>query len=274
MQSRRSVSEPEKSTDQLEVDVKRLEALLEQRNEEYNTLLNTADTEEKAPASSIEDVVAEINELTAKNNRMKRDLKSVADLERQYATDPRVIDKRNEVRAVQIEAEKHETELYTLQTLKKRRDKGLREINVSEERARKAKRQQNEIKAEAREQIKELEAELRVLLSDDLQVREQLASLQEKLKAGVSVEQQEELSDKVRDQERTIKDLKMQEEELKQRRSDMRDEGQSNITRQRRELQRLEDEVENLKQVLVQRENEHKRSYQNNFNNNDKYYVA
>ncbi|EPY33387.1 hypothetical protein STCU_02244 [Strigomonas culicis] len=145
--------------------------------------------------------------------------------------------------------------------VKKRRDKGLKDLDKKEAKVRSARRHQNAMKTEGRTQLSELEAELRDLQAEDIKAHERFGKLQDQLKANVTVEQMEQLEREVPEQLSAIAELEVKEEEWKQRKEDMRDDGQAAANRQRRELTKLEREVEALRALLAQRDAELMRTH-------------
>lgn len=92
--------------------------------------------------------------LKRRNAALRKQLKKMYALAKKFASDPRVIDKRNEVRAVQLEIAQVQKDIETLMMMKKRRDIGLREIDVNESKVRLIKGKQNAVSVNLRSTVK------------------------------------------------------------------------------------------------------------------------
>lgn len=215
-----------------------------------------------AAATSSNDLAAEAQQLTSRNAFLTNEIKILEAMERQHANDPRVLDKRNEVKLVRMQIAQVEREIATLQTVKKRRDVGLRAIGRSEEQARRARGQQHEANAELREEVKELMEELRVMEKTDIDMHERCARLQSQVKLSVTDDDVRALRDEVAQYDMEIAKLAETEAAWRQRRASVRKEDYRVVAKMRRECAALEEEELRLQKLLQRKDVELKRSYQ------------
>ncbi|KAK7200979.1 hypothetical protein NESM_000157300 [Novymonas esmeraldas] len=211
---------------------------------------------------SPEDPAAEARRLLARNAFLRDELHILESMERQYANDPRVRDKRNEVQVVRMQIAQVEREIQTLQTVKKRRDKGLRAIGRSEEQTRRMRGQQHEVNAELREEVRQLTEELREAEKADIEVHDRCARLRAQVKLSVTDADVQELRQQLHRQDAEIQVLAKKEAAWRQRRASVREEDHKTVAKYRRECAKLDEEVERLQELLYQKDLELKRSYQ------------
>jgi chromosome segregation ATPase len=263
---------------ELRNEVRRLEAELEDRKLLFVDLCEASGTSTAvtpaAGASSgspslplvgpvaVNDVAAEASRLTSRNAFLTEEIKMLEAIERKFANDPRVLDKRNEVKLVRMQIAQVEREVATLQTVKKRRDVGLRAIGKSEEQARRVRGQQHKINAELREEVKQLMEELRGLEKTDIDMHERCARLQDQVKLSVTDADVRALRDEVAQYDVDIEKLAETEATWRQRQASAREEEHRSIAKMRRECAALEEEEARLQKLLQQNDLKLKRSYQ------------
>ncbi|KPI89142.1 hypothetical protein ABL78_1786 [Leptomonas seymouri] len=266
---------------ELRREVNRLEKVLEDRKLLFVDLCETggasvattpaSDTAGAFPnlppiGAAAKELAAEMRNLAARNAFLAGEIKILESIERQYASDPRVLDKRNEIRLVRMQIAQVEREVSTLQTVKKRRDIGLRAIGKSEEQVRRARGQQHGVDTELRDEVKQLMEEFRGLEKTDIDAHERCARLQDQLKLSVTDADVRALRDEIKKYEEEIELLSAKEvakeTALRQRGSTPREDDHSRIVKLRRECAALEEEEAHLQQLLHQKDAELKRSYQ------------
>lgn len=208
------------------------------------------------------DLAVEARQLTTRNAFLTGEIKMLEAMERKYANDPRVLDKRNEVKLVRMQVAQVEREIATLQTVKKRRDVGLRAIGKSEEQARRVRGQQHEANAELREEVKALMEELRSLEKTDIDMHERCARLQDQIRLSATDDDVRRLRDEIAQCDDEIRALAASETVLRQRRASVREEDHRSVAKMRRECAALEEEETRLQQLLQHKDLELKRSYQ------------
>ncbi|KAG5499822.1 hypothetical protein GH5_03957 [Leishmania sp. Ghana 2012 LV757] len=208
-----------------------------------------------------DDPVAEARRLISRNAFLRDELKAIDAMERQYANDPRVRDKRNEVRLVQMQIAQVEREVDTLQQVKRRRDKGLRAIGRTEERTRCMRGQQHEMNAELREGVRRLMEELRELEKTDMEVRARCARLQDQVKLSVTDTDVQQLRQELQQQSAEIENLASKEALWRKHHASVREEDHRIVAKYRRECAKLTEEAERLQGLLRQKDLELRRSY-------------
>ncbi|KAG5474328.1 hypothetical protein LSCM1_03108 [Leishmania martiniquensis] len=254
-----------KTAAQLQVEANSLEKAIEDRK------LLFLDLCEQSGASAVlgqddliapsDDPLAEARRLTSRNNFLRDELKAIDAIERQYANDPRVRDKQNEVRLVQMQIAQVEREVETLQQVKKRRDKGLRAIGRTEETTRRMRGQQREMNSELQEEARHLMEELRELKKTDMEVHARCARLQDQVKLSVTDADVEQLREELQQQSAEIETLSGKEAAWRKHRASVREEDHRLVEKYRRECAKLTEEAERLQEVLRQKDLELRRSY-------------
>ncbi|GET90011.1 hypothetical protein, conserved [Leishmania tarentolae] len=212
------------------------------------------------PLTFPNDPVAEARQLARRNAFLRDELKSLDAIERQYASDPRVRDKRNEVRLVQMQIAQVEREIDTLQKIKKWRDEGLRAIGRTEEQTRRMRGQQHEMNSQLREEVKQLMEELRELERADMEVHTRFARLQDQVKLSVTDAHVQQLREQLEEQKAEIEHLSSKEAMWRKQRSTVRDEDYRMVSKCNSECAKLAEEEERLQELLRQKESELKRS--------------
>ncbi|KAG5474997.1 hypothetical protein CUR178_04447 [Leishmania enriettii] len=258
---------PEKKTiAQLQAEVKLYERAIEDRKLLFLDLCEQSG----APAVSgrqddvtapSDDPLAEARRLISRNAFLRDELKAIDAMERQYANDPRVRDKRNEVRLVQMQIAEVEREVDTLQEVKRRRDKGLRAIGRTEERTRRMRGQQHEMNSELREEVRCLMEELRELEKTDMEVRARCARLQDQVKLSVTDADVQKLRQELQQQSVEIENLASKEALWRRNHASAREEDHRAVVKYRRECAKLTEEAERLRGLLRQKDLELRRSY-------------
>lgn len=248
------------SLDFLREKVAELEAEREAKIHEYETLM-------KRGTGGVDgrDVIDPNDErqVAKRNAFLRRELARMQLAERQHATDPRVIEKKNRIRDVRRQIEQTEAEIATLRVMKKRRDKGLRAIEWGEENARRVRNENAEVNAELRLTLKELTDELKEIERRDFEAHERCARLQEMVKLGATVEEVEQLEREVLEQKEEIVHLKAKEAEWKKVKAGVRTETSKMMNAEKKEIQRLNLELAKLKVVLSNKDAEMRTSLQN-----------
>lgn len=259
-----------KSIEQLQREVDELEGILAERKEDYEVLASSrsggastsvVSSELATLQTQLDECEAEENRLRERNVYLRRELNIMQKAEKKYATDPRVLDKRNEVKAVQLEIEQVEKEIETLRVVKRRRDVGLREIDRGEEQARRVRGQHVEKATELRTAVKTLSDKVRELQKGDVEAHERLALLREQLKLHVTDADVQQLRETIAKQQEELHDLVERETEWKKRKAGARDEDAKQIAKDRRECTRLEKEVVKLQRILTMKDAQLKKSY-------------
>ncbi|CBZ28457.1 conserved hypothetical protein [Leishmania mexicana MHOM/GT/2001/U1103] len=220
----------------------------------------TAD-EEATQVPPPEDPVAEARRLDTRNAFLRDELKVLDAIEKQYANDPRVRDKRNEVRLVQMQIAQVEREIDTLQKVKKWRDEGLRAIGRTEEQTRRMRGQQHEMNAQLKEEVRQGMEELRELEKVDMEVHTRLARLQDQVKLSVTEADVQQLRQMLEAQKAEIEDLSGKEAAWRKQRASVREEDYRTVSKYNSECATLAEEEERLQALLRQKGLELKRSY-------------
>ncbi|KPA85443.1 hypothetical protein ABB37_01743 [Leptomonas pyrrhocoris] len=276
--ARSSAAEPsslhERPIPELRSEIKKLESILEDRKLLFVDLCEMSGTSTAVTpgtgaspslpriAAASDDLAAEARQLAARNAFLTSEIAVLESMERQFASDPRVLDKRNEVKLVRMQIAQVERDIATLQTVKKRRDVGLRAIGRSEEQVRRARGQQQEVNTELREEVRQLTEELRGLERTDIDTHERYARLQDQIKLSVTDNDVQALRDEVTKLEADIESLLAKEAAVREKRASARDEDHRSIVKTRRECAAMEEEEARLRNVLMQKDLELKRSYQ------------
>lgn len=261
---------PRRPISQLRSEAAALEALVREREAFYAELADEADMLARAlggesgatPAGTPMAAGEEVRLLTRRNAQLRRELREPMEAERRCGTDPRVLDRRNEVRAVQRQFAAVEKEIETLETVRRRRDGALKEIDCTEQQARAVRGQQLEAKSELRTELRTLLEEQRRAEREDLDTRERHARLQDQIKLDVTDRDVESLRAAIASQEARIAELAGSERELRGRRDRAGDEGQRLLAKERRECGQLETQLAVLSARLVSIEADLRKSYQ------------
>ncbi|CAM39627.2 conserved hypothetical protein [Leishmania braziliensis MHOM/BR/75/M2904] len=255
-----------KTAAQLRMEVKLLENAIDDRKLLFLDLCEKCGASVAAGSSADwvtppEDPEAEERRLTNRNAFLRDELQALDALERQYTSDPRVRDKRNEVRLVQMQIAQVEQEVSTLQEVKRRRDKGLRAIGRTEEQARRMRGQQHEMNSEMREEVRKLTESLRELEKMDMEMHARCARLQDQVKLSVTDADVERLQQEMQRQNIEIGKLTAREDMWRKQRASVREEDHRIVAKYHQECARLAEEAERLQALLSQKDLELKRSY-------------
>lgn len=248
------------SLDFLREKVAELEAEREEKIHQYEELM-------KRGTGGVDgrDVIDPNDErqVAKRNAFLRRELARMQLAERQHATDPRVIEKKNRIRDVRRQIEQTEAEIATLRVMKKRRDKGLRAIEWGEENARRVRNENAEVNAELRLTLKELTDELKEVARRDFEAHERCARLQEMVKLGATADEVEQLEREVIEQKEEIDHLRAKEAEWKKVKAGVRTETSKMMNTEKKEIRRLNLELAKLKVVLSNKDAEMRTSLQN-----------
>lgn len=205
----------------------------------------------------------EERQVAKRNAFLRRELARMQLAERQHATDPRVKEKRNQIRDVKRQIEQVESEIATLRVMKKRRDRGLRAIEWGEENARRVRNENAEVNAELRLTLKELTDELKEIEKKDKEAHERCARLQEMVKLGATTDEVEQLESNIAQQKEEIEQLKAKEAEWKRVKAGVRTENRKMINAEEKEIKRLNLELSKLHVVLSHRDHELRAAFRN-----------
>ncbi|AYU80249.1 hypothetical protein CGC20_13615 [Leishmania donovani] len=261
-----AVVPPTKTVAQLRTEVDLLENAIKDRKLLFLDLCeqrgaSAAADEDATRVTPPEDPVEEARRLASRNAFLRDELKVLDAVERQYANDPRVRDKRNEVRLVQMQIAQVEREVDTLQKVKKWRDEGLRAIGRTEEQTRRMRGQQHEMNSQLREEVRQRMEELRELEKADMEVHTRFARLQDQVKLSVTDADVQQLRQTLEAQNTEIENLSGKEAAWRKQRASVREEDYRIVAKYNGECAKLAEEEERLHELLRQKELELKRSY-------------
>ncbi|KAG5500417.1 hypothetical protein JKF63_03510 [Porcisia hertigi] len=262
-----SAGSEEKTVAELQLEVQLLEKTIEERELSLLGRLNQrgaagATGHDSFEGTSPKDPGEEARHLARRNAFLRDELTLLEAMERRYASDPHVRDKRNEVRLVEMQIAQAERDVETLQVVRKRRNKGLRAIGDTEEKARRMRGQQELLTSELREEARQLMEVLRELQKKDIELHERCARLKDQVKLSVTDADVRRLKQELEEQRVEIEKLAHKEAMTRKERSSMLEEEQRAVERQRRECAQLSEEVTRLQSVLHQKDLELKRTYQ------------
>ncbi|CAG9577195.1 conserved hypothetical protein [Leishmania major strain Friedlin] len=257
---------PTKTIAQLRMEVDLLENAIKDRKLLFLDLCeqrsaSAAADEDATRVTPPEDPLEEARRLASRNALLRDELKVLGAIERQYANDPRVRDKRNEVRLVQMQIAQVEREVDTLQMVKKWRDEGLRAIGRTEEQTRRMRGQQNEMNSHLREEVRQRMEELRELEKTDMEVHTRFVRLQDQVKLSVTDADVQQLRQTLEAQNAEIENLSSKEATWRKQRASVREEDYRVVAKHSGECAKLAEEEERLQELLRQKESELKRSY-------------
>lgn len=206
------------SLQELRDEVHRLEGVVAEGRRLYLEM-EASDTKSGDSNTEHRDSEGVEDQLRARRNTLRRAIKQAELEEKLYASDPRVMDKMNEVRLVRMQIADIEKGIATLNVVKRRRDVCLRQIGRTEETVRQIRGQQLEASAKRRLILRDATEELKELERQDLELHERFCRLQDQLKLGVTEKEVHALEETIKRQEWEIKELLSTMAEWKQRNS-------------------------------------------------------
>lgn len=196
----------------------------------------------------------EYNRLVERNKFIRAELIRCAEVEKRFSNDPRILDKKNEVAFVRQRIAKVEDSIETLQLVKRRRDRGLREICKSEAKAKKVKYQQEAWISPLRDELKSLQDSVRALEREDLELRERVARVQEQLKLGITQKEYNKLKQDVDAQYAKLVELSNAEAGWRFKKISCLSNTPGRITKEHNACRKLEQELKTLKSILTEKE--------------------
>lgn len=239
------------SLDYLREKVIELEEIRDAKLKEYDAIMESGN----GGVDGSDDIDPEEERKIAKQNAfLRRELARMQVGERQHTSDPRVLERKNLIKSIWKKIDAIEGEIDTLRSMKKRRDRSLREIEWGEENARRVRSENAEVSAQLRRTLKELNEEYREMTKRDLEAHAKSAKLQAMVKLGATVDEVEELQREVEEQEAEIQRLSEKEEEWKRTKMGVRTEVMKITAAEQREIRRLTQELAKLKVVLANKE--------------------
>jgi len=186
--------------------------------------------------------------LVERNKFLRAELVRCAEVEKRFSSDPRILDKKNEVVFVRQRIAAVEEIIQTLQLVKKRRDIGLREICQSEAKAQRVKSQQDTWNSPLRDELKGLQDSVRALEREDLELHERVTRIQEQLKLGVTQKEYDKLQQVVDAQYEKLVELGNAEAEWRFKKASDQFNSQNQIAREHKACRKLE----KLKSLLTE----------------------
>ncbi|CCW68716.1 unnamed protein product [Phytomonas sp. Hart1] len=195
-------------------------------------------------------VIEEISALSKRNAILRNKLKANEEKEKKLTSNWRVLNKQNELKALQRELAKVKEEVETLQMLRQRRNEKMREIDSEVSQARSMRDKQREFENESRVQCKSLANDLRQITKEDLKTHNRYIRLQEQLKTGITVNDHESLKKSIEGQEEQIQHLQIEEQKLKRSKEMDRDGKHKIISKEQQECKLLESKIAELQKQL------------------------
>ncbi|KAH9586164.1 hypothetical protein LSM04_006746 [Trypanosoma melophagium] len=203
-----------------------------------------------------ESLAAVRRRLLAKNAALRQALLRIRRAERSLAHDPQLLEIRNKTVATQREAAELAEEVRTLENVRRQWRRGMAQVRAGERSVSAIRGRQYEEQLQMREKLRSLTEELRLLEKRDIQLHEQFAALQQQVVLNVTEKEVTALREECEEQKRTIENLQKKREELRILHTDLMDENRRLKFKEGRAKAKMEKDIEDLKILLRQRDEE------------------